>query len=183
MKILVGALAADAGSVTRSRVLAGMFMFAVIYLVIGALASVVVASPVNGTVLIFFVWITTSCSARSSAPFLPGRLGVPDPLPDHVDDRPASHHAGRVGDPGLGADLDARRRDRGLGGADLGVAHRPRPQGRSSRRHGRSGPGRAIDWGRNRVLWVLLAAVLTVLIVLATRAGPGSQRLRQPRRL
>jgi hypothetical protein len=41
-----------------ARVLAGTFMFAVIYLATGALVGTLVASPVNGTVLIFFVWIT-----------------------------------------------------------------------------------------------------------------------------
>jgi hypothetical protein len=39
------------------RVAAGTFMFAVIYLAIGAVIGTLVASPVNGTVLILFVWL------------------------------------------------------------------------------------------------------------------------------
>ncbi|MEU4493387.1 MULTISPECIES: hypothetical protein [unclassified Streptomyces] len=38
-------------------VLAGTLMFAVIYLAIGALIGVLVANPVNGIVLVLFVWI------------------------------------------------------------------------------------------------------------------------------
>ena len=51
-------LAARTGIEHPGRVLAGGFMLAVIYLTIGALIDTLVADPVNGTVLIFFVWIT-----------------------------------------------------------------------------------------------------------------------------
>ena len=51
------ALAARSGIDTPARVLAGTVMFAVIYLAIGALVGAMVPSPVNGTVLIRFIWI------------------------------------------------------------------------------------------------------------------------------
>ena len=62
--------------------------------------------------------------------------GVPDPLPDHVDDRPALASRGPRRGPGLGADLDARGRDRGVGRAGLGIAHRQYAPARTPGQHG-----------------------------------------------
>ena len=93
----VAALAARAGIGDPGRVIAGTVMFAVIYLAIGAL----VTSPVNGAVLIFFVWIL-------DVMFGPSFGGAARPFtrvfPTHfvtlwMTGMP-SHHAGRIGDLG-----------------------------------------------------------------------------------
>ncbi|WP_350274822.1 ABC transporter permease [Kribbella sp. HUAS MG21] len=83
------------------RVAAGTLMFAVIYLAIGALVGVTVRNPVNGTVIILFVWILDV--------FFGPAVGSPDRLatrwfPTHFTtlwmvDLP-SRHGGRPGDLG-----------------------------------------------------------------------------------
>jgi hypothetical protein len=89
-----------------------------------------------------------------------------------------SHHAGRVGDLGwaliwtLGAAIVA-----------WAVLTSVSRTARAPRRAHPGGTGDQLraairagltDWGRNRVLWVLLAAVPAVFIVLATALAPGS---------
>jgi hypothetical protein len=163
-----------------ARVIAGTFMFAVIYLAIGALIGTLVASPVNGTVLILFVWLVdVMLGPVFGSPTRPaGRVFPTHFLTVWLTDLP-SHHAGRVGDLGwalawtLGAAV--------LAWAVLTSATCTR------RAHRRSRPGSAADqlraavragladWGRNRVLWVLLAAVPSVFIVAATVLAPGSR--------
>lgn len=96
------ALAAHTGlGAHPARVVAGTIMFAVIYLTLGALVGVLVADPVNGTVLVLFVWILDIFfgPVLGAADLLPTRV-----LPTHfvtlwMVDLP-SHHAGRVGDLG-----------------------------------------------------------------------------------
>jgi len=89
-----------------------------------------------------------------------------------------SHHAGRIGDLGwalvwtLGAAIAAWA-VLTSGSRTARAARRSRPgsmrdQLRAAVRAGLT------DWGRNRVLWVLLAAVPAVFIVLATALAPGS---------
>ncbi|HEX5995149.1 MAG TPA: ABC transporter permease [Jiangellales bacterium] len=51
------ALAARVGVDAPLRVIAGTLMFAIIYVSIGAVVGSVVTSPVNGTVIVLFVWI------------------------------------------------------------------------------------------------------------------------------
>jgi len=95
------ALAARAGIGEPGRAIAGTLMFAVIYLAIGAVVGVLVRNPVNGTVVILFIWIMDVF-------FGPG-LGSPDRaatrwLPTHfvtlwMVDLP-SRHGGRLGDLG-----------------------------------------------------------------------------------
>ena len=95
------ALAARSGIGEPGRAIAGTLMFAVIYLAIGAVVGVLVRNPVNGTVLILFIWIMDVF-------FGPG-LGSPDRaatrwLPTHfvtlwMVDLP-SRHGGRLGDLG-----------------------------------------------------------------------------------
>jgi hypothetical protein len=173
-------LAARTGIPHPARVLAGTFMFAVIYLAIGAVVGTLVASPVNGTVLIFFVWITdVMFGPVFGSPTRPaGRVFPTHFLTMWMTDLP-SHHAGRVGDLGwalvwtLGAAVAAwvvitsatrtartpRRAHPGSVGDQLRAAIR----------------AGLTDWGRNRVLWVLLAAVPAVFIVFATALAPGSR--------
>ncbi|GAA1415237.1 hypothetical protein GCM10009601_04520 [Streptomyces thermospinosisporus] len=159
------------------RVLAGTLMFAVIYLAIGALIGVLVANPVNGTVLVLFVWILDV--------FFGPAIGAADRpvtrvLPTHfvtlwMIDLP-SHHAGRIGD--LGWALAWVVVATAVGWTVIIATSRvARP-----RRHAR--PGSAVDQvaagvrmglretGRNRVLWALLIAVPVVFVLLAVATTP-----------
>ena len=172
-------LAARTGIGHPARVLAGTFMFAVIYLAVGALVGTLVTSPVNGTVLIFFAWITDVMFGPvfGSPTRLAGRVFPTHFLTMWMTDLP-SHHAGRVGDLGwaliwtLGAAIVAWAV---LASASRTASTLPRahPGSTGSQLRAALRAGLA-DWGRNRVLWVLLAAVPTVFIVLATALAPGS---------
>jgi|GEM_PF-5168427 len=53
----LAALAARTGLDQPARVVAGTTLFAVIYLALGAVVGAVVTNPVNGTMLLLFVWI------------------------------------------------------------------------------------------------------------------------------
>jgi len=173
-------LAARTGLAHPGRVLVGTFMFAVIYLAIGALVGALVASPVNGTVVIFLVWITdVMFGPVFGSPTRPaGRVFPTHFLTMWMTDLP-SHHAGRVGDLGWALAWT-------LGAAVTTWAVMTRVT-RTARTPRRARPGSAgdqlraairaglTDWGRNRVLWVLLAAVPAVFIVVATALAPGSR--------
>jgi hypothetical protein len=173
-------LAARTGIQDPARVAAGTFMFAVIYLAIGALVGALVASPVNGTVLILFVWMIDVMFGPifGSATRPAGRVFPTHFLTLWMAGLP-SHHAGRVGD--LGWALAWTLGAAALAWAVLTSASRTaRPPRR--RRPGSTGDqlraavGAGVtDWGRNRLLWVLLATVPAVFIVLATALAPGSQ--------
>ena len=173
-------LAARAGIAHPGRVLAGTLMFAVIYLAIGALAGTLVASPVNGTVLIFFVWITDVMFGPvfGSPTRLAGRGFPTHFLTMWMTDLP-SHHAGRIGDLGwaLAWTLGAAAVAWAVLASASRTAHAPRRGRPGSVRDQLGAAIRAglTDWGRNRVLWVLLAAVPAVFIVLATALAPGSR--------
>lgn len=172
-------LAARTGIAHPGRVVPGTFMFAVIYLAVGALVGALVASPVNGTVLIFFVWITDVMFGPvfGSATRPAGRVFPTHFLTMWMTDLP-SHHAGRIGDLGWALAWT-------LGAAAAGWAVLT-ASSRTARAPRRGHPGTAgdqlraavraelTDWGRNRVLWVLLAAVPAVFIVFATALAPGS---------
>jgi hypothetical protein len=161
------------------RVAAGAFMFAVIYLAIGAVIGTLVASPVNGTVLILFVWLVDvmfgpvfGSATRPASRVFPTHF-----LTMWMTDLP-SHHAGRVGD--LGWALAWTASAAAVAWVVLTSASR------AARPRRRRPPSGAVDqlraairagltdWGRNRVLWVLLAAVPAVFIVVATALAPGS---------
>jgi hypothetical protein len=173
-------LAARTGIADPGRVAAGTFMFAVIYLAIGALVGALVASPVNGTVLILFVWMIDVMFGPvfGSATRPAGRLFPTHFLTLWMTGLP-SHHAGRVGDLGWALAWT-------LGAAALAwavltsasrtarPARRRRPGSTADQLRAAFGAG-LTDWGRNRVLWVLLAAVPAVFIVLATALAPGSR--------
>jgi ABC-2 family transporter protein len=172
-------LAARTGIDHPGRVVAGTFMFALIYLAIGALIGTLVASPVNGTVLIFFVWITDVMFGPvfGSPTRTAGRVFPTHFLTLWMTDLP-SHHAGRVGD--LGWALVWTVGAAALAWAVLTSASR----GARARRDARPGTAAQFraamragltDWGRNRVLWALLAAVPATFIVFATALAPGSR--------
>lgn len=172
------ALLARTGIEAPLRVLGGTMMFALIYLALGALIGAHVRNPVNGTVLILFIWIIDV--------FFGPVLGSADRvttrwLPTHfvtlwMVDLP-SRHGGRLGDLGWALIWVA--------GALLfcwivvtrisGVARRP-----ATRRAGAAATqligGFRIglrDYRRNPVLWVLLVVVPVVFIVMATAVTPN----------
>lgn len=155
-------------------------MFAVIYLAVGALVGALVASPVNGTVLIFFVWITDVMFGPvfGSPTRLAGRVFPTHFLTMWMTGLP-SHHAGRVGD--LGWALACTLGAAALAWLVLASASRA-ARARRRRRPGSAGDQLAAairagltEWGRNRALWALLAAVPAVFIVFATALAPGSR--------
>ena len=171
------ALAARTGIDEPGRVIAGTLMFAVIYLAIGALVGALVRSPVNGTVLILFVWILDV--------FFGPALGSPDRiatrwLPTHfaslwMVDLP-SRHGGRLGDLGwalvwtIGA----------LGAAWIVVTTTTRVARRSRGIKAGSGWDQFTtglrmglrDYRRNPVLWALLIVVPVVFIWLSKVITP-----------
>jgi len=172
------ALAVRTGIDEPVRVIAGTLMFAVIYLAIGALVGALVRNPVNGTVLILFVWIMDV--------FFGPSLGSPDRLatrwlPTHfvtlwMIDLP-SQHGGRMGDLGwallwtIGA----------LAIAWMVVTRTTRVR-HGGRRRIRAGSARdqfatslrmgLRDYRRNPVLWALLIVVPVVFIWLSKVITP-----------
>lgn len=170
-------LAVGEGIDSPARVVAGTVMFAVIYLAIGAVVGATVRDPVNGTVLIMFVWIidvffgpTLSAADRVFTRALPTHftsLWMVD-LP--------SRHGGRIGD--LGWSLVWV-----IGAVVVGYAVIA-GTARVSRTARRGAPGTTRDqfaatlrsgWRdsrRNPVLWVLLAVVPAVFILLSDAITP-----------
>ncbi|HEX6074811.1 MAG TPA: ABC transporter permease [Micromonosporaceae bacterium] len=159
------------------RVAAGTLMFAVIYLAIGAVVGATVRDPVNGTVLIMFVWIidvffgpTLSAADRVFTRVLPTHftsLWMVD-LP--------SRHGGRIGD--LGWSLTWTIGAVAVAYVVIAGTARVARTGR------RAKPGTVADqlaatlrsgWRdsrRNPVLWVLLAVVPAVFILLSDAITP-----------
>ncbi|WP_340682761.1 ABC transporter permease [Amycolatopsis coloradensis] len=154
------------------RVIAGTLMFAVIYLAIGALAGVLVPNPVNGTVVILFIWIVDV--------FFGPAVGSPDRLatrwlPTHyvtlwMVDLP-SRHGGALGDLGwalvwvLGA----------LAVAWVVVMSTTRIAHHRTVRRGQFATALRMglrDYRRNPVLWVLLVVVPVVFIWLSKVTTP-----------
>jgi len=173
----LAALAVRTGIDDPVRVVAGTLMFALIYLGIGALVGALVRNPVNGTVLVMFVWILDV--------FFGPAIGTPDAaatrgLPTHfvtlwMADLPL-RHGGRLGDLGVALVWTIA-----AAAAAFVVTWATTRTGR--RRH-ESRPGSARDqlaatavagwrdWRRNPVLWVLLAVVPAVFILLAQAVTP-----------
>ena len=161
------------------RVVAGTIMFALVYLAIGAVVGALVANPVNGTVLIMFLWMLDLVFGPvfGSA----GRAGT-RALPTHyltlwMTGQP-SHHAGRLGD--LGWALIWTAAALAVSAIVIAVTSRAaRP------RHHRSEPGSWLGQfvagtraalrqaGRNRLLWVLLVALPAAFVLLARWTTPS----------
>jgi hypothetical protein len=167
------ALATRTGIDEPGRVIAGTLMFAVIYLAIGALTGALVRNPVNGTVLILFVWIVDV--------FFGPAVGSPDRLatrwlPTHfvtlwMVDLP-SRHGGRLGDLGW-----ALLWTTGALAVAWTVVTTTARGARRAHRHITAGLRRdqfatglrmgLRDYRRNPVLWALLIVVPVVFIWLS----------------
>ncbi len=169
-------LAVRVGIDDPGRAIAGTVMFAVIYVAIGSLVGTFSGNPVNGTVIVLFVWIFDV--------FFGPVMGAGDRLatrglPTHfvtlwMVDLP-SRHGGRLGDLGwaLAWTLAAITLAWFLAANRTRVA-RPRNADPSSLRVQRAAAGRAAwrDARRNRVQWVLFVVVPVVFILTAAAVTP-----------
>jgi hypothetical protein len=160
------------------RVVAGTLMFAVIYIAVGAVVGALVRNPVNGTVIVLFVWILDV--------FFGPAMGAVDRLatrglPTHfvtlwMVDLP-SGHGGRIGDLGLGlmwtvaaiavAWAVVVRRTRTIG------HRRPRRTGGLVGQTGAAARAAWRDARRNPALWVLFVIVPLVFIWTADAVTPN----------
>ena len=161
------------------RVTAGTLMFAVIYVAIGAAVGTLAGNPVNGTVIVLFVWIFDV--------FFGPAMGAADRLatrglPTHfvtvwMVDLP-SRHGGRVSD--LGWALAVTAAAIGLAwvvaSARTRVTH-PRKRivmpGGLRAQHAAAGRAAWRDARRNRVQWVLFVVVPVVFILSADAVTPN----------
>lgn len=171
------ALAVRTGIDEPVRVVAGTMMFALIYVGIGALVGALVRDPVNGTVLVMFIWILDV--------FFGPAIGNPDSaatrgLPTHfvtlwMADLPL-RHGGRLGDLGVALTwtLAAVAAAFVVTWSTTRTGWHRHPSRPGSTRDHLAATTLAgwRDWRRNPVLWVLLAVVPAVFILLAQAVTP-----------
>lgn len=166
------ALAARTGIDAPARVITATVMYAVIYLVIGAVIGVAARNPVNGAVVILFVWIidvfigqvgdTTAQISRWFPTHFVARWMVDLP----------THHGGRLGD--LGASLVWVVAASLIAAAVLVASSRIAASAR--RAAGQLGTGLrlgVVELSRNAVLGVLLVLVPVVFVLLAKVTTPA----------
>ena len=167
------ALAARTGIERPDRVIVGTLMFAVIYLAIGALVGVAIRNPVNGAVVILFIWIVDVFFGPAGSS---GDIVLTRWFPTHfvtlwMVDLP-SHHGGRLGDLGIALVWVASA----IVAAAAVLGFSSRAAARSRRQSGqfvtavRFG---LVDLGRNPVLLILLIVVPAVFILLAKATTPA----------
>ena len=172
------ALAARTGIDAPVRTVAGTLMFAVIYVAIGALVGSVVRNPVNGSVIVLFVWIVDV--------FFGPAMGAADRiairgLPTHfvtlwMVDTP-SGHSGRIGDLGwaLTWSVAAVVAAWALAAARTRTAHRARGPGHPGSILTQTAAASRAAWcdaRRNPALWVLFVVVPVVFILGAYAVTP-----------
>ena len=174
------ALAARTGIDHPARVILGTMMFALIYLAVGAVVGTMARNPVNGVVIVLFVWILDV--------FLGPAMGSADRpltrvLPTHfvtlwMVDLP-SEHGGAAGDLGwaalwtvfaaAAAWLVVSRRTR-----SVNSRARPRRQQSVARKQLAAALGAAWrDGRRNPALWALMVVVPLVFILSAVAVTPN----------
>lgn len=155
----------------------GTAMFAIVYLAIGAAVGALVPTPVNGTVLLLFIWIldvffgpTVSGSTSAVLRLLPTHF-----ISLWIVDQPPGHSG-----PGAFA-WSVAWVAAALATAYLIVSagsapHRPRAAASRRPDQLRVAVGMGVkDWRRTPLLWLLLGAVPAVFILLAdTITPPGS---------
>ena len=174
------ALVIRVGAIDTGRVVVGTFMFALIYVAIGATVGATVSNAVNGTVLILFIWIldvffgpTLSASTSVVTRVLPthfvslwmadlptGHAGIPTPL------------GWALGWACLALMVSIMV----LAQTTRIVPGRIRKPSRI-RVHKFSGLMRLgiISWRRNTVLWVLLILVPAVFVLLSDAITPPGE--------
>jgi hypothetical protein len=159
------------------RIAAATLMFAVIYLALGAVIGALVANPVNGTVLILFVWLLDVVFGPA---FRPADTLVSRAFPTHflslwMMDLP-SRHGGRPGDLGwaLTWTLAAVAISWFVVTATSRAARVRRARADSATTQMLVGARMGLrEVGRNRVLWALLVAVPAVFIALSAVTTPS----------
>jgi len=187
--VALAALAARTGTDTPARVITGTMMFAIIYLAIGTIVGTTVANPVNGTVIVLFVWILdVFFGPAMGARDWPATRGMPTHFVTlWMVDLP-SGHPGRLGDLGwaLTWTITAVAAAWALAATRTRTAgkrvHHSRPGGKRVH-HSRPG-GIATqlaaalhaawrDARRNPTLWVLFVVVPVVFIITADAVTPN----------
>lgn len=181
----LAAMAARAGLDLPARVVVGTTLFAVIYLALGAAVGSVVANPVNGTVVLLFVWIldvflgpalsSADTPALRALPTHFVTLWTIDQAPGHGGPAPLSWALVWA----LGASAVAYATVRG---ASTGRSVRTRRRLRAGAQLATGLRMAWHSWRRTPVLWVLLAAVPAVFVGLAdadTPSGSIPLRLRE----
>lgn len=161
------------------RAVAGTLMFALVYLGIGATVGALVRNPVNGTVLILFVWILDvffGPTMGSSGDKVGTRA-----LPTHfvtlwMADLPL-RHGGRLGDLGVAAvwTVGAMAVAFAVVAATVRISRRHRSAARPGSVRDQLAAASRMgwrDWRRNPVLWALLVAVPAVFILLSQAITP-----------
>lgn len=173
------ALTARIGIDSPGRAIFGTLMFAVIYVAIGAGVGSVVSSPVNGTVIVLFVWILDVFfgPAMDAADRVATRA-----LPTHfvtlwMVNLP-SGHGGRIGDLGwaLLTTFAAAVAAWALVAVRSRPAHRKAPRARPGSRFEQAGAAWRAAWKdarRNPTLWVLFVVVPVVFILGANAITPN----------
>ena len=174
----LASLAARTGIDHPARAVVGTLMFAVIYVAIGAVVGSLAGNPVNGTVIVLFIWILDV--------FFGPAMGAADRvatrgLPTHfvtlwMVDLPSAH-GGRLSDLGVAVGWTAAA----IGLAWLLVVRRTRTK---PPRRRRVDPGRVTvqlgaatraawaDSRRNQVQWVLFVVVPVVFVLTAAAVTP-----------
>lgn len=173
------ALAARTGIDMPIRAITGTVMFAVIYLAIGTIIGSTVANPVNGTVIVLFVWILdVFFGPAMGARDWPATRGMPTHFVTlWMVDLP-SGHPGRLGDLGwaLAWTVAAVAAAWALAAARTRVAggrvHRARPGGVAAQLAAALHAAWR-DARRNPTLWVLFAVVPVVFIITADAVTPN----------
>ena len=174
------ALAARTGIDHPARAVAGTLMFAVIYIAVGAIVAGVARNPVNGTVIVLFVWILDV--------FFGPAMGAADRpltrgLPTHfvtlwMVDLP-SRHGGRPGDLGWALlwTITAVAVAWVLAAARARTARARRGVHAGSVRAQLAAAGQASwrDARRNPAQWALFVVVPLVFIVTADAVTPDEQ--------
>ena len=173
------ALAVRTGMDDPARVITGTLMSAVIYLAIGAMVGAVLRNPVNGSVLILFIWMIDWILG----PVMSGQNSpITRALPTHfvslwTVDLP-SRHGGRPGDLGWALAWV-------VGAAVVAYAVVASTTRIARPRRGHAAPGSLRDqltaalrgswrdWRRNPILWVLLGVVPVVFILLSKAITPS----------
>lgn len=172
------ALAVRTGIDDPVRVSAGTLMFATIYLGFGAVIGACVRNPVNGIVLILFVFIIDVFFGPTLSAY--DKL-VTRALPTHfvslwMVDLP-SRHGGRLGDLGLGLawTVTAIVLAFAVVTAIVRIGGRTGRQPRAGSARDQLGAAMNLGlrvWRRNPVLWILLVIVPAVFVLLSEVVTP-----------
>lgn len=176
---LIALTARSGGTENVGHVIVGTLMFAIIYLAIGAVVGALVATPVNGTALILFIWLfDVGLGPVLSVPNAVTTRILPTHFVSLWMTGNSSGHAGTPGDLGWALVWT-------LGAAAVAfvVVSATTRTGRTRRRSRPGGMPDQLaatlrvglhDWGRNRLLWALLVAIPAMFTLMTRVITPAS---------